>query len=296
GGSYMTSILAWMGFSQTPGPDGIADNIKYSFYIGAAIFIIAILVTVFFSKEYPPTEYEQYHGHPEEGQKAGLAEIGRDFMRMPKTMRQLGLVQFFSWFAMFTMWVFTTDAVATHVFGLHGDYEHTRAYNQAGDIVGNAFGIYNGVGALYALCLTPMSRLVGRKITHAISLVAGGIGLISIYFVHSEWGLYYAMVGIGIAWASILSMPYVILSGCLPAGKMGIYMGIFNFFITLPQIVNGLFGGWIEKRIYGGQPIYSIVLAGFCLLAAAVSVLFVYDGGAIRMQQEKAGFFAGQQQ
>jgi len=296
GGSYMTSILAWMGFSQTPGPNGIADNIRYAFYIGAAIFIIAILVTVFFSKEYPPKEYEQYHGHAEEGQKAGLAEIARDFMRMPKTMKQLGLVQFFSWFAMFTMWVFTTDAVATHVFGLHGDYAHTKAYNQAGDIVGNAFGVYNGVGALYALCLTPMSRLVGRKSTHAISLLAGGIGLISIYFVHSAWGLYYAMVGVGIAWASILSMPYVILSGCLPAGKMGIYMGIFNFFITLPQIVNGLFGGWIEKRIYGGQSVYSIVLAGFCLLAAAISVLFVYDGGAIRMQQEKAGFFARQQE
>jgi maltose/moltooligosaccharide transporter len=100
------------------------------------------------------------------------------------------------------------------------------------------------------------------------------------------------MIGIGLAWASILAMPYVILSGCIPAGKMGIYMGIFNFFITLPQIVNGVFGGWIMKHIYGGQPIYSIVMAGFCLIAAAISVLFVYDGGAIRIQQEKAGFHA----
>ena len=106
----------------------------------------------------------------------------------------------------------------------------------------------------------------------------------------------YSMIGVGLAWASILAMPYVILSGCIPAGKMGIYMGIFNFFITLPQICNSLFGGWIEKHIYGGQPIYSIVLAGFCLMAAAISVLFVYDGGAIRMQQEKAGFFSRQQQ
>ena len=100
------------------------------------------------------------------------------------------------------------------------------------------------------------------------------------------------MVGIGLAWASILAMPYVILSGCIPAGKMGIYMGIFNFFITLPQIVNGVFGGWIVKHLYNNQPIYSIVLAGFCLIAAAISVLFVYDGGAIRIQQEKAGFYA----
>ena len=291
-GSYMTSILAWLGFSQTPGPNGVPDNIKYAFYIGATIFIIAILVTIFFSKEYPPKEYEQYHGHADETKSAGLAEIGRDFARMPKTMKQLGLVQFFSWFAMFSMWVFTTDAVASHVFGLQGDYAHTKAYTQAGDIVGNAFGVYNGIGALYALCLTPMARKLGRKMTHAISLLAGGIGLISIFFVHGAWGLYASMVGVGLAWASILAMPYVILSGCIPAGKMGIYMGIFNFFITLPQIVNGLFGGWIVKHIYNNQPIYSIILAGFCLIAAAISVLFVYDGGAIRMQQEKAGFFA----
>ena len=292
-GSYMTSILAWLGFGQEPGKDGIADNIKFAFYIGAAIFVVAILITVFFSKEYPPAEYERYHGKPSgEQEKAGLAEIGRDFLRMPKTMRQLGLVQFFSWFAMFSMWVFTTDAVATHVFGLTGHYEKTKAFNDAGNIVGNAFGIYNGVGAVYALLLTPISGRLGRKLTHALSLMAGGVGLISIFFVHGAWGLYGSMVGVGLAWASILAMPYVILSGCIPAGKMGIYMGIFNFFITLPQICNGVFGGWIEKHLYGGHPIYTIVMAGFCLIAAAISVLFVYDGGAIRIQQEKAGFFA----
>ena len=300
GGSYMTSILAWLGFGQIPGKDGIADNIKYAFYIGAAIFVIAILVTVFFSREYPPDEYKRYHGSLEEvpegalikTKHGGLADIARDFVRMPKTMRQLGLVQFFSWFAMFSMWVFTTDAVATHVFGLHGLYVKTKAFNDAGNIVGNAFAIYNGVGAVYALALTPIARRLGRKLTHAISLVAGGVGLIAIFFVHGAWGLYAAMVGVGLAWASILAMPYVILSGCIPAGKMGIYMGIFNFFITLPQICNGLFGGWIVKHLYGDQPIYAIVLAGFCLIAAAISVLFVYDGGAIRIQQEKAGFFA----
>ena len=298
GGSYMTSILAWLGFSQVPGKDGIADNIKFAFYIGAAIFVVAILVTVFFSREYPPEEYERYHGKADEAPdsagkaKHGLGEIGRDFLRMPKTMRQLGLVQFFSWFAMFSMWVFTTEAVATHVYGLTGDYVKTKAYNDAGNVVGNAFAVYNGVGAVYALLLTSIARRLGRKLTHAISLLAGGIGLISIFFVHGAWGLYGSMVGVGLAWASILAMPYVILSGCIPAGKMGIYMGIFNFFITLPQICNGLFGGWIEKHLYGGQPIYCIVLAGFCLIAAAISVLFVYDGGAIRIQQEKAGFFA----
>lgn len=293
GGSYLTSVLARLGFSQLPGTMGIADNIKYAFYIGAAVFIACILVTVFLSKEYPPDLYEKYHGKPEPGEeKAGLAQIGRDFLRMPRTMKQLGLVQFFSWFALFSMWVFTTDAVATHVYGLKGDYVKTLQYNEAGNAVGDAFGIYNGVAMVYALFLTAIARKLGRKLTHALSLFAGGIGLVSIFFVHDIKFLDYSMIGVGLAWASILAMPYVILSGCIPAGKMGIYMGIFNFFITLPQICNGLFGGWIIRHIYGNQPIYAIVLAGFCLIAAAVSVLFVYDGGAIRIQQEKAGFYA----
>ncbi len=300
-GSDLPDWMARLGASKVSGPDGVADNIKYSFYIGAAVFIIAILVTVIFSKEYPPKEYARYNGaQPANGagstpQRSGLAEILNDFKKMPRTMKQLGLVQFFSWFALFSMWVFTTDAVATHVYGLKGDYTHTVAYNEAGNTVGSAFGIYNLVAMVYALLLTPIAARLGRKTTHALSLTAGGIGLLSIFFIRDPAYLSYSMVGIGLAWASILAMPYVILSGCLPAGKMGIYMGIFNFFITLPQIINGLLGGWIVKHIYGGQPIYAIVLAGFSLLAAAICVLFVYDGGAIRIQQEKAGFYAGQQ-
>jgi maltose/moltooligosaccharide transporter len=320
GGSYLTSILGWLGVSKVPGADGLADNIKYSFYIGAAVFIVAILVTVFFSREYSPEEYEQYNkGQPEPaGMKFDLWDFETDITWMqrtirirwvgllfipfllfrnllrvlPPTMRQLGLVQFFSWFALFSMWVFTTDAVATHVYGLSAADVRTIRYNDAGNQVGNAFGVYNLVAMIYALFLPAIAKRFGRKTTHAMSLLAGGVGLISIFFVHDAWGLYFSMIGVGLAWASILAMPYVILSGCIPAGKMGFFMGIFNFFITLPQIVNGVFGGWIMKHLYGGQPIYSIVMAGFCLIAAAISVLFVYDGGAIRIQQEKAGFYA----
>ena len=307
-GSDLPDWLARFGVSKVAGADGIANNIKYGFYIGAAFFILCILVTVFFSREYPPEEYKKYHP-PAETDEAGttpssvnppkkrgvITEIARDFRTMPKTMRQLGLVQFFSWFAMFSMWVFTTDAVATHVYGLSGSDTKSVAYNDAGNAVGSAFGIYNLVAMIYSLFLPAIARKIGRKMTHALSLLAGGIGLISIYFVHNPASLNYSMIGIGLAWASILAMPYVILSSSIPAGKMGIYMGIFNFFITLPQIVNGLFGGWIVKHLYGSQPIYSIMLAGFCLIAGAVSVLFVYDGGAIRIQQEKAGFYADQQ-
>ena len=281
-GSALPSLLAQMGFSQEAGPSGVADNIRYSFYIGAVVFMAAILVTVFFSKEYPPEQYAQYHGQADTDikEKSSLWDIFTDFKNMPRTMKQLGLVQFFSWFALFSMWVFTTDAVATHVYGLTGDYSKSIEYNTAGNVVSSAFGVYNLVAAVYALCLPLLAKFLGRKGTHAFSLLAGGLGLLSIYFIKDPALLTYSMIGVGLAWASILAMPYVILSGSIPAGKLGIYMGIFNFFITLPQIVNGIFGGFIVKHFYNGQSIYAIVLAGFLLICAAVSVLFVYDAGA----------------
>lgn len=284
-GSYLPEWLANSGFSMQAGADEVADNIKYSFYIGAAVFVAAILITVFFSKEYPPAEYERYHGKPEpETHKAGLSQIFKDFARMPKTMKQLGLVQFFSWFALFSMWVFTTDAVATHVYGLTGDYTKDVMYNEAGNKVSSAFGVYNFVAMIYALFLPLVARFIGRKWTHAVSLLAGGLGLISIYFIDSPGMLNVSMVGVGLAWASILAMPYVILSSSIPPGKLGIYMGIFNFFITLPQIINGFFGGMIVKHLYNGQPIYAIVLAGVFMICAAISVIFVYDPAAIRFK------------
>ena len=281
-GSALPSLLAQMGFSQEAGASGVADNIRYSFYIGAVVFMAAILVTVFFSKEYPPEQYAQYHGQADTDvkEKSSLWDIFTDFKNMPRTMKQLGLVQFFSWFALFSMWVFTTDAVATHVYGLTGEYSKSIEYNTAGNLVSSAFGVYNLVAAVYALCLPLLAKFLGRKGTHAFSLLAGGVGLLSIYFIKDPAMLTYSMIGVGLAWASILAMPYVILSGSIPAGKLGIYMGIFNFFITLPQIVNGIFGGFIVKHFYNGQSIYAIVLAGFLLICAAVSVLFVYDAGA----------------
>lgn len=286
-GSELPSILAKNGFSKEAGTSGVADNIRYSFYIGAAVFVIAILVTIFKTKEYPPEEYAKYHGKDEAAEKAGISQIFTDFKRMPRTMRQLGLVQFFSWFALFGMWVFTTDAVATHVYGLSGDYAKSVAYNDAGNAVSSGFGTYNLVAAIYALCLPLIAKFIGRKGTHAVSLIAGGIGLISIYFIKDPAMITYSMIGVGLAWASILAMPYVILSGAIPAGKLGIYMGIFNFFITLPQIVNSVCSGWIVSHLFNGQPIYAIVMAGFSLLCAAVCVLFVYDEGAIKIKKEQ---------
>ena len=275
-GSALPELLAENGVSMDAGPDGIADNIRYSFYIGAAVFMGAVLVTLFFSKEYPPQEYKAYHGEPVQS-TGGLMDIITDFKNMPKTMKQLGLVQFFSWFALFSMWVFTTDAVATHIYGLTGDYTDSVQYNEAGNKVSSAFGVYSLVSMFYALCLPFIAKKIGKKMTHAVSLVAGGVGLISIYFIKDPEMLNYAMIGVGLAWASILAMPYVLLSGSIPAGKLGIYMGIFNFFITLPQIINGFVGGSIVKHLYGGQPIYAILMAGVFFLLAAISVVKVYD-------------------
>jgi maltose/moltooligosaccharide transporter len=277
-GSALPEFLANQGFSMEAGADGVASNIKYSFYIGAAVFMISILITIFFTKEYAPADYEKYHGKAEQ-KRGGLSEIITDFKNMPRTMRQLGLVQFFSWFALFSMWVFTTDAVATHVYKLSGDYSKTIEYNEAGNKVSSAFGIYNFIAMFYALLLPFLSKIFNRRLTHAFSLVAGGVGLISIYFIKDASMLKFSMVGVGLAWASILAMPYVILSSSIPAGKLGIYMGIFNFFITLPQIINGFVGGWIVKHLYNGQPIYAIVLAGIFMICAAISVIYVYDPG-----------------
>jgi maltose/moltooligosaccharide transporter len=285
GSAFPWMLTHWGGISNKAGEGVVADNVKWAFYIGAAVFIISILITVFKTKEYPPDEYEKYHGKNEHAH-AGLSQIFKDVAAMPRTMKQLGLVQFFSWFALFGMWVFTNDAVATHTYGLSVDDKSSDAYREAGDWVGILFSVYNGVSALYALCLPYISTRIGRKQTHALSLICGGIGLISIYFIHNPYLLIVSMFGIGIAWASILSMPYVILSSSIPPGKMGIYMGIFNFFITLPQILNGIVGGPLVKNVYNNQPIYAIVLAGIFMLCAAVCVIYVYDPGAVRIRKE----------
>lgn len=286
-GSWFPYILAeWFGISKVAAEGTVPDNVIFSFYIGAVVFMISILVTVFKTKEYPPAEYEQYHGKNEEVSH-GLKDIFKDFAKMPKTMKQLGLVQFFSWFALFGMWVFTTDAVATHIYHLPITDKSSEAYNDAGNWVGIIFGVYNGVSAIYALLLPYLVKKIGRKQTHALSLFVGGIGLLSIFFAPNKEFLIFSMACVGISWASILSMPYVILSSSIPAGKMGIYMGIFNFFITVPQIINGIIGGPIVKNVYNNQPIYAIIMSGIFMLCAAVSVIYVYDPGSIKIKHKK---------
>jgi maltose/moltooligosaccharide transporter len=287
-GSWLPYVLNHSFNVSDSAPAGeVAMNVKLSFYIGAIVFFGAIMVTLIFAKEYPPKEYEAYHGKPQ-NEKHGMGQIFTDFKNMPSTMRQLGLVQFFSWFALFGMWVFTTPAIAHHVYNLPIDDTSSDTYRDAGNWVGIIFGVYNGVSAIYALFLPALARKIGRKLTHALSLIAGGIGLVSIFFVHDPNLLILSMVGVGLAWASILAMPYAILAGSIPAGKMGIYMGLFNFFITFPQIINGIFGGPIVHLLYNDNAIYALVMSGIFMFCAAISVLYVQDSGDIRFKKNTA--------
>jgi maltose/moltooligosaccharide transporter len=286
-GSWLPYILTnWFDIPQNAPVGVVGDNIKYAFYIGSAVFILTIVWTVISTKEYNPVEYEKFHGKPEHAH-AGLSSIFTDFAKMPRTMKQLGLVQFFSWFALFGMWVFTTDSIATHIFGLPIEDKSSEMYRSAQSWTGIIFGVYNLVSAVYALFLAKIASKAGRKNTHAISLIIGGIGLISFYFAPNKEFLIFSMACVGIAWASILAMPYVILSSSIPAGKMGIYMGIFNFFITIPQILNGIVGGPLVKNIYNNQPVYALVLSGIFMICAAVSVIYVYDPGSARIKLPK---------
>lgn len=287
-GSFLPYIMHnWLQVSNAAPEGVVADNIRWSFYVGAGVFIASIIWTVVKTKEYPPAEYAKYHGASEEAHH-GLSAIFKDLRNMPKTMRQLGLVQFFSWFALFGMWVFTTDTIATHIFKLPLSDKSSALYREAQDWTGVIFAVYNGVSAAYALLLPRIARAIGRKRTHAMSLIVGGIGLISIYFAPDKEFLIFSMCCVGIAWASILAMPYVILAGSIPSGKMGIFMGIFNFFITLPQILNGIIGGPMVKYVYNNQPVYALVMAGVFMLCAAVSVIYVYDPGAFKIKENNA--------
>lgn len=277
-GSWLPYALAnWFGVSNNAVEGEVPLNLLLSFIIGAAVLVVSILITVFTTKEYSPEEMAQFSKEEEEVEEtSSLFDIFSDFKKMPLTMRQLSSVQFFSWFALFGMWVFATPAIAHHVYGLSLD-DHGTAYQTAGDWVGILFGAYNAVSAVYAFFLPAIAKKLGRKMTYAIGLVCGGLGLISIYFVPNENWLFLSMFGIGIAWASILAMPYAILAGSIPVKKMGVYMGIFNFFIVIPQIINAIIGGPIVKYVYGGNPIFALVISGISLLIAAMLVVRVKD-------------------
>ena len=281
-GSWLPYVLTnWFDVSNEADPGKVPLNLLISFLFGAATLVTTILITVFTTKEYSPEEMNNFSDEEAEEtpevESKGILDIFTDFKNMPLTMRQLAYVQFFSWFGLFGMWVFTTPAVAHHIYGLDINDTSSKMYQDAGDWVGVVFGVYNAVSAIFAFFLPAIAARIGRKRTHSISLVIGAIGLLSIYFAPNEFWLIGSMICVGIAWASILAMPYAILAGSIPARKMGVYMGIFNFFIVLPQIVNALIGGPMVIYIYGGNSIWAIVVSGLSFLIAATLVSKVKD-------------------
>jgi len=287
-GSWLPYILSeFFGVANRAEEGSVPLNLILSFVFGAAVLIITILVTVFNTREYSPEEVDKIEKakadkldeveEEEEQEKAKLTDIFTDFVKMPTTMKQLSWVQFFSWFGLFGMWVFSTPAIAQHFYGLPHTDSSSEAYNDAGDWVGFLFGIYNFVSIPIALSLGYISKILGRKKTHMIALFIGGMSFISIYFMPDKYWLILPMIGIGVAWASILSMPYAILAGALNPKKMGVYMGIFNFFIVLPQILNGIIGGPMVKYLYGDEAIFSLVASGISMIIAALLVTRVKD-------------------
>jgi maltose/moltooligosaccharide transporter len=262
-------------------PSGIPLTIKYAFQLGALAFLLAVLWTVFTSKEYPPEDMEAFERMKRErrGIGAGLAEIFSALQEMPKTMRQLAPVQVCTWLGLFCMWLFYVPAVARHVFGALDP--QSEAYTRGAEWGGFAMSFMNITCFAVAFLLPKLAAATSRKTVHAVCLVFGAIGLLSIYFIREPWLLILSMISVGIAWASILSMPYAILSGALPAARMGVYMGVFNFFIVIPEIVQALTFGPIIRNVFGENnprsSLYVVLIGGVFMLLAALLVTRVSD-------------------
>jgi maltose/moltooligosaccharide transporter len=335
----------WLGISNTADLGQIPDSVKFSFYIGGAVFLLAVLYTVFSTKEYSPEELKKFSETDKNSISSssrklqsvsssrfnkngviwilvgvigsailhfllhendyglyvlfigsvifgllqmiagfftkqnkisdGLVSILNDLYKMPKTMKQLAVVQFFSWFALFAMWIYTTPAVTHHIYGATDP--SSELYNEGANWVGVLMAVYNGFAAVMAFVLMWMAKKTNRKTVHMISLIIGGLAFASFYIIKSPNLLLISELGIGLAWASILAMPYAILAGSLPPEKMGVYMGIFNFFIVIPQINAAAILGFFVKNIVGGEAIYALLLGSASMIIAGLMVYFVED-------------------
>jgi len=343
-GAVVASALPWMmsnwfGVSNNAPAGEIPESVKYAFYIGGAAFLLAVLWTVFRSKEYSPTELDEFDAARPEGQVAerqvrresssyrngggataligivlwywilsadldkelyilagglsvfgvfqiitgllqnaqktsnGFYEIMHDLFHMPRVMKQLAVVQFFSWFALFAMWIYGTAAVTAYHYG--ATEAVGASYNDGADWIGVLFAAYNGFAALAAIAIPFVANRLGCRMSHLFNLTLGGIGLISFYFISDPKMLIIPMIGVGFAWASILSLPYALLSNNLPARKMGVYMGIFNFFIVIPQLVAASLLGLLLREFFDLQAIFALVIGGVCMILAGLATLLV---------------------
>lgn len=289
-GTWIASNLPWfvtkLGVANEAATGVIPDSIKVAFAVGAFVFILSILHTIFTTDEYPPEDLETFKKEKEEskGFLKGVREVIGSVASMPNAMKKLGVVQFFSWFAFFTMWSFATPALTEHVFGVPYELSQTPEYkeqfNNAANEVGRYMGVYGLASMAYALLLTFITRKISinRKYIHLASLVIGGLGFISMFYITEPWMLNLSFTAVGIAWASILSMPYAMLSGAIDKNKMGIYMGLFNMFIVIPQIVAALGGINVSyKFLFGDATINTMLLAGTSLILAGLANLIITD-------------------
>jgi maltose/moltooligosaccharide transporter len=285
-GSALPFILTAAGVANEAAAGNVAPSVIWSFYIGGSLLLLSVLVTVFKTKEHPPKEFEAYNDITEED-KSKNENFFKLLFNMPKTMQQLSIVQLFSWFPLFLLWVYSTTAISQHYFGVPIDFNAEnetdmtirRAFDEAGNWVGVCFAIYSLVAALFSVIMPKLIKLSNRKTVYSGALFLGGLGYISTLFFDNHYYLLISMVGIGIAWAGILAMPYAILSGSLPAKRMGIYMGLFNLTVVVPQILSGVFGGPILRTFFGGEGIYILVLAGVIMALGGLMVFFVKDEG-----------------
>jgi maltose/moltooligosaccharide transporter len=259
----------------------VPASVTYAFKIGAVAFLLCVLWTVFTSKEYPPEDMKEFERKRREhkGFAASFDEIFSAMREMPATMKQLAVVQFFTWLGLFCMWMFFGLMTSYHIFGATNERDPRFTEGQAWG--GTAFAVYSITCFAVAFLLPPLARKTSRKTVHVISLVCGAAGLLSAYFIQDKNLLLLTMVGVGIAWASILSMPYAILSGALPPARMGVYMGIFNFFIVIPEIVASFTFGPVIRAVFGrdnpNAPLYVVMAGGVFLLIAAACVSLVRD-------------------
>lgn len=279
-GGSIASALPWImrnifSISNTAEKGGIPLNVQWSFYVGAFFFLVAVLYTVFTTREYPPSAAHSPHDSNQQGVGFfhAVNEIFSALVHMPKRMRVVSLVQFFTWPGLFLMWFFYTTAVAVNVF--HGKDASDPLYAEGADFGSLTLSFYSIITFLFAFILPKIADQLGRKLTHSICLFIGALGLISVTWVENKYYLYGSMTGIGIAWASILSMPYAMLSGCLPKEKVGLYVGIFNFFIVLPEIIASLGFGWLMRNFLNNDRLVALELGGGLMIVAAI-ICFVF--------------------
>jgi maltose/moltooligosaccharide transporter len=266
-------LTNWFSVSNTAGEGELPKSVIWSFYVGSAILFCAILWTIIRTKEYSPQQLREFEGAEPESSNFILVALYKDILNMPRTMKQLAVVQFFSWFGLFAMWIYSTAGVTAYHYG--SSDTSSQAYNDGADWVGVLFAAYNGFAAIAAILIPRLVKLTNVQITHCINLLCGSAGLLSFLFIRDPQWLMLSMVGVGIAWASVVSLPYAMLANALPSNKMGTYMGIFNMFIVLPQILAATVIGFLVKYAFDGQAIYALAVGAGCFVLGGLSALRV---------------------